>query len=970
MGFFIVMERIARYHWFQETALLRDLLERKRKIFLTDQLMKVQIVNEVNKDFVIEALRSIAELITYGDQHDNAYFEFFMEKQVMGEFVRILKTSRTLIISLQLLQTMSIMIQNLKNEHSIYYMFSNEHVNYLITYSFDFRNEELLSYYISFLRAISGKLNKDTISLLVKTQNEEVVSFPLYVEAIRFAFHEESMIRTAVRALTLNIYHVGDDAVNMFVSRAPHADYFLNLVKFFRDQCIHLNLVVSNASKNLDVESTSTILSAVDEIEDNLYYFSDVVSAGIPDVGRLIMDSVLKLLIFPLILPSLRIGAVKEPSLGAVSSLYLLCCILRIVKIKDLANTVAAALLYCPDSFPWNSEAEPNGNMLGHGSSDAASQYSDENNSTSESDARSPELSVLTSSSSLNHPPNGVPGHDCGSTPFAPREALLSFVTSGDDVQVSGSLNVLATLLQTKELDESMVDALGILPQRKQHKKKLLQALVGEDSGEEQLFSSKSCGVKDGISSELDIYLQKLKGKNRYFDIRILALVKLDILVASCGHLKIVLVCLDLRMFWRAVTAGLMGQQYVISPFTTIRARSHFHAVFHPSDVNATFNCFLIQLLSSVVDCLLKLNKFLSLRVSTLCSGSVIQDYVGVSCASPEVGVSPRVHRFQVLDALVSLFCRSNISAETLWDGGWLLRQLLPYSEAEFNSRHLRLLKDSFRNCTNHVIEETRGTWSDLLVTTICDEWRKCKRAIEASSPRKDPKFVLLPPNKSASDENASGESSIAAGERMCETVKVFVLLHHLHIFSLGRVLPDQPPVLPAVDIPENSRAKNADVNPPGVKPNTEINLVDVVPCRIAFERGKERHFHFLALSVGTSGWLVLAEELPMISRRGIVRVAAPLAGCNPRIDDKHPRWLHLRIRPSTFPFTDTPKYGAHGKVKSKSLVDGRWTLAFRDEESCKHALSMILEELKLQSHVVERSLQPLLELDRSSSPS
>ena len=32
------------------------------------------------------------------------------------------------------------------------YMFSNEHINFLITYTFDFRNEELLSYYISFLR--------------------------------------------------------------------------------------------------------------------------------------------------------------------------------------------------------------------------------------------------------------------------------------------------------------------------------------------------------------------------------------------------------------------------------------------------------------------------------------------------------------------------------------------------------------------------------------------------------------------------------------------------------------------------------------------------------------------------------------------------------------------------------------------------------------------------------------------------
>ncbi|KAL2932970.1 Protein TRANSPARENT TESTA 9, partial [Bienertia sinuspersici] len=125
--------------------------------YLTGQLQKIQFVNEVNKDFVIEALRSIAELVIYGDQHDSTFFDFFMEKQVLGEFVRILKISKTITVSLQLLQTMSIMIQNLKNEHAIcelHYLFSNEHINYLISYSFDFRNEELLSYYISFLRFV------------------------------------------------------------------------------------------------------------------------------------------------------------------------------------------------------------------------------------------------------------------------------------------------------------------------------------------------------------------------------------------------------------------------------------------------------------------------------------------------------------------------------------------------------------------------------------------------------------------------------------------------------------------------------------------------------------------------------------------------------------------------------------------------------------------------------------------------
>lgn len=81
-----------------------------------------------------------------------------------------------------------------------------------------------------------------------------------------------------------------------------------------------------------------------------------------------------------------------------------------------------------------------------------------------------------------------------------------------------------------------------------------------------------------------------------------------------------------------------------------------------------------------------------------------------------------------------------------------------------------------------------------------------------------------------------------------------------------------------------------------------------------------------------------------------------------PRIDDKHSRWLHLRIRPSSLPFVDSAKSVTLRKTKAKALVDGRWTLAFRNEESCKTALSMILEEINLQSSEVERRLRPLLD--------
>ena len=39
----------------------------------------------------------------------------------------------------------------------------------------------------------------------------------------------------------------------------------------------------------------------------------------------------------------------------------------------------------------------------------------------------------------------------------------------------------------------------------------LQQALVGEGSGEDQLFSSDSSSAKDIITTELDGYIQKLK---------------------------------------------------------------------------------------------------------------------------------------------------------------------------------------------------------------------------------------------------------------------------------------------------------------------------------------------------------------------------------------------------------------------------------------------------------------------------
>lgn len=58
----------------------------------------------------------------------------------------------------------------------------------------------------------------------------------------------------------------------------------------------------------------------------------------------------------------------------------------------------------------------------------------------------------------------------------------------------------------------------------------------------------------------------------------------------------------------------------------------------------------------------------------------------------------------------------------------------------------------------------------------------------------------------------------------------------------------------------------------------------DAMPCKVAFERGKERHVHLVVVLGETAGSLLLIEDVSIKKRRGVIRVTAPLVGsdvCN-----------------------------------------------------------------------------------------
>ncbi|XP_028784892.1 protein TRANSPARENT TESTA 9 isoform X2 [Neltuma alba] len=311
-----------------------------------NELRRIKVVNKQNMELVMDLLQSIVEIVTYGDRQDPFIFECFMEHQVLAEFVRILKISKNSKIEAPLLQYLSILIQNMDSEHSIYYCFSNDYINNIISHPYIFDGGDLAPYYVSFLRAVSSKVNRDTLCLLVKVHGDAVVSFPLYTEALRFAHHEERMIKTAIRALTLNIYHVSDVMVFRFITTPPVSEYFSDLVYRLRDICFHLDACLHSRGEMDMQKGRNSLIVESDKVVDDLYYLKDILSVGEPCLSRLVTENLLDRLVFPIIMSLLASKENNESELSAITSLYVLSLLLQVVGGRWIINNVAGVILY------------------------------------------------------------------------------------------------------------------------------------------------------------------------------------------------------------------------------------------------------------------------------------------------------------------------------------------------------------------------------------------------------------------------------------------------------------------------------------------------------------------------------------------------------------------------------------------------------------------------------------------------
>ncbi|CAF4506650.1 unnamed protein product [Rotaria sp. Silwood2] len=87
--------------------------------YLYGVLQRNATISDANRDLLTETLRSISEILIWGDQHDSSVFDYYLEQGLLAYFLDYMRQKNGRFICIQILQTLNILFENIRNETSL-----------------------------------------------------------------------------------------------------------------------------------------------------------------------------------------------------------------------------------------------------------------------------------------------------------------------------------------------------------------------------------------------------------------------------------------------------------------------------------------------------------------------------------------------------------------------------------------------------------------------------------------------------------------------------------------------------------------------------------------------------------------------------------------------------------------------------------------------------------------------------------
>mmetsp|Transcript_150604 Transcript_150604/g.419798 ORF Transcript_150604/g.419798 Transcript_150604/m.419798 type:complete len:1039 (-) Transcript_150604:96-3212(-) len=239
---------------------------------------------------LVEKSRLVAEALAWGERHEPGLFDLFCERRMLASFVSALCTAVVPpVAKVQLLQTLSVLLQNARRETSVYYVLSGGHLTKLFQEDIGAdADEELAAWFVAFLKSVALRLDGQSARLCLGKASD----FPLFARGAHFARHSDPMVQTSARTALLTLLRIDDPQVRAAAIREASKLLMPQLAQAFREAWTEASVAQRHGN-------SVQLQGALEAEEDLLGFAAELLGLGVPALSEALVRDLLAAALLP-----------------------------------------------------------------------------------------------------------------------------------------------------------------------------------------------------------------------------------------------------------------------------------------------------------------------------------------------------------------------------------------------------------------------------------------------------------------------------------------------------------------------------------------------------------------------------------------------------------------------------------------------------------------------------------------------
>ncbi|CAD8156669.1 unnamed protein product [Paramecium octaurelia] len=159
------------------------------------------LINSNDSQQITNLIQKLSNFYVIGDHQNQDIFDYLAENNILALFYdKIINLSTQQLC--YIISRLSFIISNLKQPLNITYLLSNSVLNDFVIHQYDFSNQEMVDYYVNFLKIIAIRIDRENIFLYF---NFRYPSFPLLWEAQKFINYPDVLVSNTIKVIILSL---------------------------------------------------------------------------------------------------------------------------------------------------------------------------------------------------------------------------------------------------------------------------------------------------------------------------------------------------------------------------------------------------------------------------------------------------------------------------------------------------------------------------------------------------------------------------------------------------------------------------------------------------------------------------------------------------------------------------------------------------------------------------------------------